>query len=217
MFERYTQRARQVVVFAQDEARALQHDHIGTEHLLLGLLRETKGLAARVLAELDITLMPVRTRVLDRVAAGEGNAGQIPLSAHARQVLDLALREATAGGHHLIGTEHILLALVRENEGLAARVLLDCGAGPQRIRDEVKRLLPRPAPQRPGTDVASAAARDRLPDIGRLSDEGLDDLIDELIEAEQEVSYRRRILHGKIDLLRAERDFRREQRRQFGS
>src|SRR5881628_3881851 len=126
LFERFTERARQVVVLAQDEARALRHNYIGTEHFLLGLLREEEGLAARVLGFLGITLEEARTQVVRIVGQGEeAVTDQIPFTLRANKVLELALREALSLGHNYIGTEHILLGLVRENEGVAARILLD--------------------------------------------------------------------------------------------
>src|SRR5215217_5134110 len=129
MFERFTERARQVVVLAQEEARTLKHNYIGTEHILLGLLREEEGLAARVLESLDITVERVRAQVVRIVGSGEEvTSGQIPFTPRAKKVLELALREALSLGHNYIGTEHILLGLVRENEGVAARILLDFDA-----------------------------------------------------------------------------------------
>src|SRR5262249_25624389 len=126
MFERFTERARQVVVLAQEEARTLKHNYIGTEHILLGLLREEEGLAARVLESLDITVERVRAQVVRIVGSGEEvTSGQIPFTPRAKKVLELALREALSLGHNYIGTEHILLGLVRENEGVAPRILLD--------------------------------------------------------------------------------------------
>src|SRR5918995_1691022 len=117
MFERFTERARQVVVLAQEEARTLKHNYIGTEHILLGLLREEEGLAARVLESLDITVERVRAQVVRIVGSGEEvTSGQIPFTPRAKKVLELALREALSLGHNYIGTEHILLGLVRENE-----------------------------------------------------------------------------------------------------
>ena len=115
MFERFTERARQVVVLAQEEARILKHNYIGTEHILLGLLREEEGLAARVLESLDITVERVRAQVVRIVGSGEEvTSGQIPFTPRAKKVLELALREALSLGHNYIGTEHILLGLVRE-------------------------------------------------------------------------------------------------------
>jgi hypothetical protein len=138
MFERFSERGRQVVVLAQQEARALGHDYIGTEHLLLGLLREQEGLAARILGSLDITVERVRAQVARIVeSGGEVTSGLIPFTPRAKRVLELAQREALSLGHNLIGTEHVLLGLVRESEGLAARILLDFDADSVQIRDEV--------------------------------------------------------------------------------
>ena len=150
MFERFTERARQIVVLAQDEARALKHNYIGAEHILLGLLREEEGLAARVLESLDITVEEVRAQVARIVGQGdEVTTGQIPFTPRAKKVLELALREALSLGHNYIGTEHILLGLVRENEGVAARILLDFDADAEKIRNETLALLARARPEAP--------------------------------------------------------------------
>ena len=152
MFERFTERARQVVVLAQEEARTLKHNYIGTEHILLGLLREEEGLAARVLESLDITVERVRAQVVRIVGSGEEvTSGQIPFTPRAKKVLELALREALSLGHNYIGTEHILLGLVRENEGVAARILLDFDADSEKIRNEVIRMLSGPGGRRQTT------------------------------------------------------------------
>jgi ATP-dependent Clp protease ATP-binding subunit ClpC len=152
MFERFTERARQVVVLAQEEARTLKHNYIGTEHILLGLLREEEGLAARVLESLDITVERVRGQVVRIVGSGEEvTSGQIPFTPRAKKVLELALREALSLGHNYIGTEHILLGLVRENEGVAARILLDFDADSEKIRNEVIRMLSGPSRSRGGS------------------------------------------------------------------
>jgi ATP-dependent Clp protease ATP-binding subunit ClpC len=138
VFERFTERARQVVVLAQDEARALKHGYIGTEHLLLGLLREEDGIAAHVLQSFEITAEGVRVQVAEIVGEGdEAVTGQIPFTPLAKKVLELSLREALHLGHNYIGTEHILLGLARENDGVAARILLEFDAEPERIRDEI--------------------------------------------------------------------------------
>src|SRR5918994_1070382 len=151
MFERFTERARQVVVLAQEEARTLKHNYIGTEHILLGLLREEEGLAARVLESLDITVERVRAQVVRIVGSGEEvTSGQIPFTPRAKKGLELALREALSLGHNYIGTEHILLGLVRENEGVAARILLDFDADSEKIRNEVIRMLSGPGGRRQG-------------------------------------------------------------------
>ncbi len=158
MFERFTERARQVVVLAQEEARTLKHNYIGTEHILLGLLREEEGLAARVLESLDITVERVRAQVVRIVGSGEEvTSGQIPFTPRAKKVLELALREALSLGHNYIGTEHILLGLVRENEGVAARILLDFDADSEKIRNEVIRMLSGPGGRRQGQSGGAAA------------------------------------------------------------
>src|SRR6184192_4261220 len=160
MFERFTERARQVVVLAQDEARTLKHNYIGTEHILLGLLREEEGLAARVLDSLDITVEEVRAQVARIVGQGdEVTTGQIPFTPRAKKVLELALREALSLGHNYIGTEHILLGLVRENEGVAARILLDFDADSEKIRNEVIRMLSGPGGRRQGAAAATGEGK----------------------------------------------------------
>src|ERR671935_2777979 len=171
MFERFTERARQVVVLAQEEARTLKHNYIGTEHILLGLLREEEGLAARVLESLDITVERVRAQVVRIVGSGEEvTSGQIPFTPRAKKVLELALREALSLGHNYIGTEHILLGLVRENEGVAARILLDFDADAEKIRNEIIRMLFGPGAAEGAIDAASilkpALARGELQTIG---------------------------------------------------
>lgn len=155
MFERFTERARQVVVLAQDEARTLRHNYIGTEHILLGLLREEEGLAARVLYSLNVTVGGVRQQVARIVGQGdEASPVQFPFTPRARKVLELALREALSLGHNFIGTEHILLGLVRENEGVAARILLDFDVDAETARNEVIRMLMGPSRAKLVKDVA---------------------------------------------------------------
>ena len=159
IFERFTERARQVVVLAQEEARTLKHNYIGTEHILLGLLREEEGLAARVLESLDITIERVRGQVVRIVGSGEEvTSGRIPFTPRVKNAFELALRETLGLGHNYIGTEHILLGLVRENEGVAARILLDFDADHEKVRNEVIRMLSAPGVRRP--TAASAAAVD---------------------------------------------------------
>ena len=150
MFERFTERALQVVVLAQDEARLLKHDYIGTEHLLLGLLREEEGLAARVLDALDVTVEEVRAEVARIVGPGEEvTTGQIPFTPRAKKVLELALREALSLGHDYIGTEHVLLGIARENQGVASQILVDRGVDGERLRREVIGFLGGAPPGRP--------------------------------------------------------------------
>ena len=173
MFERFTERARQVVVLAQEEARTLKHNYIGTEHILLGLLREEEGLAARVLESLDITVERVRAQVVRIVGSGEEvTSGQIPFTPRAKKVLELALREALSLGHNYIGTEHILLGLVRENEGVAARILLDFDADSEKIRNEVIRMLSGPGGRRQGQ--SSGGGGGGAPGEGKKSSKLLD-------------------------------------------
>jgi hypothetical protein len=178
MFERFTERARQVVVLAQEEARTLKHNYIGTEHILLGLLREEEGLAARVLESLDITVERVRAQVVRIVGSGEEvTSGQIPFTPRAKEMLELALREALSLGHNYIGTEHILLGLVRENDGVAARILLDFDADAEKIRNEVIRTMsesPAPSPHvvdvdRSWFDFTPAEALDLVTRLAPLS------------------------------------------------
>ena len=176
MFERFTERARQVVVLAQEEARTLKHNYIGTEHILLGLLREEEGLAARVLESLEITVERVRAQVVRIVGSGEEvTSGQIPFTPRAKKVLELALREALSLGHNYIGTEHILLGLVRENEGVAARILLDFDADSEKIRNEVIRMLSGPGGrQRSGSGGGAAAGAGSAASEGKKSSKLLD-------------------------------------------
>ena len=142
MFERFTERARKVVVLAQEEARHFNHNYIGTEHLLLGLLREEDGVAAQALNHLGVTLDDVREQVESIVGYGEeGSGSQAPFTPRSKKVLELALREALQLGHNYIGTEHILLGLVRESEGVAARVLSNLDVDPDKVRREVVRRL----------------------------------------------------------------------------
>jgi Clp amino terminal domain, pathogenicity island component/ClpX C4-type zinc finger len=142
MFERFTDRARRVVVLAQEEARLLNHDYIGTEHILLGIVREGAGVGAKALESLGIPLEAVRAQVQEIVGSGSrAPSGHIPFTARAKKVLELSLREALQLGHNYIGTEHILLGLIREGEGVGAQVLLNLGADMSRVRAEVIRLL----------------------------------------------------------------------------
>src|SRR5689334_6359462 len=145
MFERFTERARQVIVLASDEARLLKHTYIGTEHILLGLLREEEWPAARVLDTLDITADEVRAQIVRIVGQGdEVDTGQIPFTPRVKKVLELALQEALERDHNYIGTEHILLGLVREDGGVGARILRDFDADPEKVRNELIRMLSGP-------------------------------------------------------------------------
>jgi ATP-dependent Clp protease ATP-binding subunit ClpC len=164
VFERFTDRARQVVVLAQEEARTMGHDHIDTEHILLGLLRVEEGLAARALESLDITVDRARAEVVRVVGSGEEvTAGQLPFTPQAKKVLELALREALSLGHNYIGTEHILLGLARVNEGVAAVILEGLGADCEKVRNEVIRMLAGPR----GRTEERKSKRTAAPQLGR--------------------------------------------------
>src|SRR5690606_31743375 len=142
MFERFTDRARRVVVLAQEEARMLNHNYIGTEHILLGLIHEGEGVAAKALQSLGISLEGVRQQVEQIIGQGQqAPSGHIPFTPRAKKVLELSLREALQLGHNYIGTEHILLGLIREGEGVAAQVLVKLGADLNRVRQQVIQLL----------------------------------------------------------------------------
>jgi ATP-dependent Clp protease ATP-binding subunit ClpC len=156
VFERFTDRARRTVVFAQEEARMLNHNYIGTEHILLGLLREEEGVAARALTSLGVSLEAVRRDVGEIVGQGsEVPRGHIPFTPRAKKVLELSLREALQLGHNYIGTEHILLGLIREGEGVAAQVLQKLGADLNRVRQTVVQVLSRYAAE---TEAAGGEA-----------------------------------------------------------
>ncbi|NIK56164.1 ATP-dependent Clp protease ATP-binding subunit [Kribbella shirazensis] len=142
MFERFTDRARRVVVLAQEEARMLSHNYIGTEHILLGLIHEGEGVAAKALESLGISLEAVRSQVEEIIGQGQqAPSGHIPFTPRAKKVLELSLREALQLGHNYIGTEHILLGLIREGEGVAAQVLVKLGADLNKVRQQVIQLL----------------------------------------------------------------------------
>ena len=174
MFERFTDRARRVVVLAQEEARLLNHNYIGTEHILLGLIHEGEGVAAKALESLGISLEAVRSQVEEIIGQGGSSpSGHIPFTPRAKKVLELSLREALQLGHNYIGTEHILLGLIREGEGVAAQVLVKLGAdlvpGPPAGHPAPVGLLrlrspgpgSPPAARRPAPPPAARAARPR--------------------------------------------------------
>ena len=162
MFERFTDRARRVVVLAQEEARLLNHNYIGTEHILLGLIHEGEGVAAKALESLGISLEAVRSQVEEIIGQGGSSpSGHIPFTPRAKKVLELSLREALQLGHNYIGTEHILLGLIREGEGVAAQVLVKLGADLSRVRQQVIQLLSGysgPAEQSSGSGEKAGAA-----------------------------------------------------------
>jgi Clp amino terminal domain, pathogenicity island component len=186
MFKRFTDRARRVVVLAQEEARHLEHNYIGTEHLLLGLLHEDQGIAAKTLEQLGISLEAVRGQVEEIIGRGStAPAGHIPFTPRAKKVLELSLREAKRLKHNYIGTEHLLLALVREGEGVAAQVLVGLGADLPRVREQVLGLL-----AEGNQEAAAALARTRLVHMT---------VPDDLRQLEEEIARVRRQKETAID------------------
>ena len=164
MFERFTNRARRVVVLAQEEARRLNHNYIGTEHILLGLIKEGEGHAAKALEDLNISIENVRTEVIEIIGEGQqAPSGHIPFTPRAKKVLELSLREALQLGHNYIGTEHILLGLIREGEGVAAQVLKKLGAELTQVRQTVIKLI---SANNPGKEQATASTGGREKSVG---------------------------------------------------
>jgi ATP-dependent Clp protease ATP-binding subunit ClpA len=183
VFERFTDRARRVVVLAQEESRLLNHDFIGTEHILLGLIHEGEGVAAQALGALGIRLEAVRAGVEETVGQGESTpSGHIPFTPRAKKVLELSLREALQFGHNYIGTEHLLLGLIREGEGVAATVLVGLGADLERVRTKVIEILsggqrPQSGVGRVATQATSAFELLRSVPVSETAPSGLDGLI----------------------------------------
>ncbi|MCK8115673.1 ATP-dependent Clp protease ATP-binding subunit [Anaerosoma tenue] len=193
MFERFTEKARRVVVYAQEEAKKLNQNYIGTEHLLLGLIREEDGIAAKALESLDISLEDVRDQVEELIGHGTYMpTGHIPFTPRAKKVLELSLREALQLGHNYIGTEHILLGLIREGEGVAAQVLLNLGADLEKVRSAVLQLLSgyygkqnEPAEERRGGRGGDVSLLDEFGrNLTRAADEGK---LDPVVGREQEI------------------------------
>jgi ATP-dependent Clp protease ATP-binding subunit ClpA len=184
MFERFTDRARRVVVLAQEEARMLNHNYIGTEHILLGLIHEGEGVAAKALESLGISLETVRQRVEEIIGQGQqAPSGHIPFTPRVKKVLELALREAQQLGHNYIGTEHILLGLIREGEGVAAQVLVKLGADLSRVRQQVMQLLQGYQGEEP-----AAASRQPPGRAGREDRKLLSQLVDQVTAIESRLS-----------------------------
>jgi ATP-dependent Clp protease ATP-binding subunit ClpA len=184
VFERFTDRARRVIVLAQEEAQLLNHNYVGTEHLLLGLAREGQGVAAKALESLGIRLEAVRSQVEEVIGRGpRAPSGHVPFTPRAKKVLELSLREAKQLGHDYIGTEHLLLGLIREGEGVAARVLLTLGGDLSRVRQQVIQVLS-------GHAGVEAGARTRLV---RMS------VPEDLREAEAQLAQVRREKEAAID------------------
>jgi ATP-dependent Clp protease ATP-binding subunit ClpA len=200
MFERFTDRARRVVVLAQEEARMLNHNYIGTEHLLLGLIRESEGVAAKALESLGISLDAVRQQVEEIIGQGQqAPSGHIPFTKRAKKALELSLRESVQLGHDYIGTEHILLGLLREGDGVAAQMLVKLGADLNRVRQQVIQLLhgsgKQASPSLPDDALARIDTLDRrLAAIERWA--GMRPDLDEL---DQEIALARREKEAAID------------------
>ena len=196
MFERFTDRARRVVVLAQEEAKMLNHNYIGTEHILLGLIHEGEGVAAKALESLGISLDAVREQVQDIIGQGQQQpTGHIPFTPRAKKVLELSLREALQLGHNYIGTEHILLGLIREGEGVAAQVLVKLGADLNKVRQQVIQLLSGAPGREPAAvgaqsnDTPSAQGGSQVLDqFGRnLTQAARDNKLDPVIGREKEI------------------------------
>src|SRR5258706_4924442 len=189
MHDKFTERVRKVIYLAREEAARLQHDYIGTEHLLLGVIREGEGIAATVLNNLGLDLDRIRQEVENMVSASGGTMtiGEIPFTPRAKRVLELAVEEARSLGHNYVGTEHLLLGLIREGEGVAAKVLLELGVDRKRVREETLKLLGgQPAPsgqereERPETPALNQFGRD----LTQLAREGK---LDPVIGREKEI------------------------------
>ncbi len=186
MFERFTDRARRVVVLAQEEARMLDHTYIGTEHILLALIREGGGVAAQALESLGITEEAARLQVEEIVGQGQqAPSGHIPFTPRAKKVLQLSMREAIALGHGYVGTEHILLGLVREGDGVAIRVLNGLGADPNRVRQRVIQLV-------------SARRVHEKPETGRITGRGKRKLLAELRGRFDSLEWRLSVLEQRV-------------------
>jgi len=187
MFERFTDRSRRVVVLAQDEARMLNHDYIGSEHILLALIREGGGVAAQALESLGITEEAARRQVDEIVGPGQPGPqqGHIPFTPRGKKILQLSLREAIALGHGYIGTEHILLGLVREDDGVAVRVLNGLGVDPNRVRQQVIQLV-------------SARRIQAEPDTGRTAGRGKRKLVSELRGRLDSLDWRLSVLEQRV-------------------
>jgi ATP-dependent Clp protease ATP-binding subunit ClpA len=189
MFERFTDRARRAVVLAQEEARLLNHNYIGTEHLLLGLIHEGEGVAATTLESLGISLEAVRAQVEEIIGQGQrAPTGHIPFTPRAKKVLELSLREAKQLDHNYIGTEHILLGLIREGEGVAAQVLVKLGGDLSRVRQVVIQLLSGYAGGEAAAEQAGAATQ-----LVRMT------VPEELREAEEQLAQVRQEKEAAID------------------
>ncbi|MBN1526782.1 MAG: AAA family ATPase, partial [Candidatus Omnitrophica bacterium] len=194
MFNRFTERARKVILLAKEEAKRFNHDYIGTEHILLGLVREGEGVAAAVLASFGLSSDKIRLEVEKLVQPGPSTtiSGDLPFTPKAKKVIELAMEEARALGHNYIGTEHLLLGLIREGEGVASQVLMNLGLELERVREEVMNLL---GSEIPGYEPGQKAAAAKTPaldafgrDLTKLAHDGkLDPVIGRKDEIERVV------------------------------
>ncbi|RKY34754.1 MAG: NDP-hexose 4-ketoreductase [Candidatus Omnitrophota bacterium] len=195
MFDRFTERARKVILLSKEEAKRFNHDYIGTEHLLLGLLKEGEGVAAAVMQNLGLSLNMVRIEIEKLVQAGPSTvvSGDIPFTPKAKKVIELSMEEARSFGHNYIGTEHVLLGILRENEGIASQVLLNLGLDLNKVRKEIMELLGNPIDSNAGGNAAQTAAKTKTPaldafgrDLTKLAKDGkLDPVIGRKVEIER--------------------------------
>lgn len=208
MFERFTDKARRVVVLAQEEARRLGHTYIGTEHVLLGLLREDAGVAARALGSIGVGLQPARDRIEADTGRGPGQSGHIPFTPEAKRTLEHSLREAMQLGHDYIGTEHILLGLVRDPSTRGARILAELGGSPESVRQAVTEAAPATEASQPRR--VARAGRARVPGsptvgyYGALSSrlaalERWAGLVPDVADLEEQIAQVRRDTEAAID------------------
>jgi ATP-dependent Clp protease ATP-binding subunit ClpC len=191
MHENFTDRARRVMQLANEEARQLNHEYVGTEHVLLGLVREQGGMAADLLMSLDIDLTTIRREIEKIVYSGPGpvTASRLPLTPRTKKAAEYAMEEARTLGQNYVGTEHLLLGLFRENEGVAAQVLLNLGLSLKEMRRKVLHLLGTDEPITVGkADEPSVTGRDHLPELARRTAEAFEQLFEQLQKVKEEAS-----------------------------
>jgi ATP-dependent Clp protease ATP-binding subunit ClpC len=188
-FDKFTDRARKVLTLAQDEAQRFNHNYIGTEHLLLGLVREGEGVAARVLENMNVELSKVRTAVEFIIGRGDRPVvGEVGLTPRAKRVIELAIDEARRLGHNYIGTEHLLLGLVREGEGIAAGVLESLGVNLDKVRHQVIHVLSQSSTSAPAQETKRPSKTPTLDQLGiNLTDAARAGTLDPVIGREKEI------------------------------
>ena len=190
MFNKFTERARKVILLAKEEAKRFNHDYIGTEHILLGLIREGEGVAAAVLQKLGLSPEKIRLEVEKLVQSGPSTmvSGDIPFTPKAKKVIELAMEEARSLGHNYIGTEHLLLGLIREGEGVASQVLMNLGLDLNRVRNEVITLLGSSSPAPTGSAGGARTKTPALDAFGRdLTQLAREDKLDPVIGRKDEI------------------------------